>query len=97
MPESNEQKEGALAGVASADLLAMLQWLDALQDEIGEDCSVIYYGGIVKNPEGTLEAEGGENYDEMWVDQKSGVCEDDYYGTIYVKKGDVWLRFPFQC
>ena len=74
-----------------------MQWLDHVTKSIGEDCTSIRFMCVVDKPDGDDQFESGELFDELWIDQNSGACGDDYYGMMYVRKGTVWISFEFTC
>ena len=73
-----------------------LKWLEDLAKEVGNDCSHIYFTGVVDAPSGENEQEEGEHFDELWIDQSGGPCGDDYYGEIYARRGSIWVRFHYE-
>jgi len=96
-PTQETETKGDTQAIATTAMLASLQWLDAVAKELGADCSTIQYAGIVDTPSGGNEHESTELYDELWIDQRSGPCGDDYYGEMYARKGTIWVSFVFSC
>ncbi len=64
-----------------------------------EDCSQIYFPEIVDTPTGSKQEYDGNKkiFDHIFIDQKSGVCEDDYYGSIYYPYNGKYIKVGFSC
>lgn len=80
----------------------MVADLERLLHEIGEylseDCIAVYFPKIVDKPKGVRQSSDLELFDHEYVDQHSGIGEDDYYGTMYFPlPSGKYLSVDYNC
>ena len=76
----------------------MQKYLDEIIKDAKQDCSEIFFPTIVDKPIGVKQTYGDTSiFSHIFVDQKVGCCEDDYYGDIYYPIEDKYLKVGYVC
>lgn len=76
----------------------MQKYLDEIIKDAKQDCSEIFFPTIVDKPTGVKQTYGDTSiFSHIFVDQKVGCCEDDYYGDIYYPIEDKYLKVGYIC
>lgn len=73
-----------------------LTWEDI--EEVLDGCDLAGEMRLAHTPKGAEQGEFTERFTNVYVDQRTGCCEDDYYGNIYAEfAAGQWLVIPYTC
>lgn len=75
----------------------MKKYLDEIVKDAKLDCSHINFPIVVDKPTGVKQTYGGDIFNHVFIDQKKGCCEDDYYGDMYYPIEDKYLKVGYVC
>lgn len=75
----------------------MQKYLDEIIKDAKQDYSYINFPIIVDKPVGIKQTYDGDTsiFSHVYVDQKVGCCEDDYYGNMYYPIEDKYLKVGY--
>lgn len=94
--KSNEDKTSyAVSG--QDEPVVMCKFISELAEEMNSANSEWKILGIVDTPKGERQDEEFTFCDHSFVKQKCGVCEDDYYGEIYIPIGNKYIEIHYVC
>lgn len=70
---------------------------EIIKDAKRDDCSHIDFPIIVDKPTGIMQTYDGDTtiFSHIFIDQKVGCCEDDYYGNMYYPIEDKYLKVGY--
>ena len=71
--------------------------LKRIVDHLKKDCSRVALIDFVLNPAGNRQDSELSGHQYEWLDQRTGACGDDHYGTISYQIGMVYAVFEYNC
>ncbi|MDD2462487.1 MAG: hypothetical protein PHI97_00655 [Desulfobulbus sp.] len=71
--------------------------LKRILDHLKKDCSHAALVDFVLNPAGNRQGSELAGHQYEWLDQHTGSCGDDHYGTISFRIGMVYAVFEYNC